>query len=153
VKRALLVLLLAVGCAGADGRETPDLPDVKPGDNALIKAAWAAWGMRGFDRPTVRYVDGAGLNCDTSEGRGFLMVQNAAGAFFVPPGTDGGRCWLGFGVPEASAIWVAGDGAGAGVTKRAIVHELCHFAHRDDNHTGPCNPAPGGQIDQIAARL
>lgn len=152
MKRALLGLVLLVGC-GAAGAETPDLPDVKPGDNALIKAAWDAWGMRGFDRPAVRYLEGAALNCDTDQGRGFLMVDMGGGHNFVPPGTPGARCLLGLSVHEHDFFWAPWHGSLAGTTKKAIVHELCHFAHADDDHTGPCSPAAGGQIDQIAARL
>lgn len=148
----LLLVLLAGGC-GAAGAETPDLPDVKPGDNALIKAAWNAWGMAGTDRPAVQYVDGAGLNCETDHGPGFLVVDNPSfGPFFVPAGTDGAKCWLGFAIPERHSFVVVGDGAAPGITKKAIVHELCHFARSDDTHVGDCKP-DGGRIDEIAASL
>ena len=150
---AALLLALTAACSAAPGRETPDMPDVKPGDNAVIKAAWDAWGMRGFDRPTVSYVEGAGLNCTTTLGPGFLMLRTAAGTLWAQPGMEGAECDLGLSWPDEYAMSIAWDGTGKGVTLEAIVHELCHFAQGDGQHQGACKPGEGGQIAAITAQL
>jgi len=150
---ALLIPVL-IGCGAVD-LETPDLPDGKAGDNAFIKAAWEAWGMKGTARPDVKYLEGDALNCGDGShvGKGFLMLHTPAGSFFVQPGTPGARCDLGVAILDSNVIWVAWHGALSGTTANAIVHELCHFATTDDWHLGPCMIGPGGKIEQITAEL
>lgn len=148
MKTLALVALVAVGCGAAPERETPDMPDVKAGDNATIKAAWDAWGMRGFDRPAVNYVEGQALNCQTRLGPGFLVMRTDAGTFWGSPGQTGAECVLGLAWPDEYAVSVASGDR----TLEAIVHELCHFAKGDPEHTGPCNP-DGVEIPAIVARL
>ncbi len=134
------ILLAAVDCAPAPGLETRDQPNVKPGDNAYAKAVWLEW--NGFlDRPSLRYVEGDALNCDTRLGPGFL---------------DGnGQCILGRSLPDEYAVEVVWHGGlHQGVTDQAIVHEFCHYANDwDINHQGPCSQAEDGRIVQITQAL
>lgn len=131
------------------------MPDVKPGDSAFISRAWAAWGGM-FSRPDIKYVEGDALNCDTGPtyGRGFLVVPGTGGSTptFVEPGTEGAECWLGFTIPAEFSAVVAWQGSMTGTTKKAIVHELCHYVQSDFGHDGVCKPE-GGRIDEITAQL
>jgi len=135
MKRALLVLLLAVGCGSLPEWETPNKPDVKPGDNAFAKRAWEAWGNRGFDRPDLLYIEGADLNCN--EGRGFLEYGECRGGSFDQQTFVARIAWS----------------ENAELVRFRIVHEFCHASYDDQSHDRECAMTPGNMTEVTLSRL
>lgn len=133
-----LAALLLASCATV----APFIPTPTPVREGQEKAAWIIW--RSFLRedppPTVRWVEGAGLNC----------TINGGGGFQTPVGCRQGFTWTPFNVTVA---WRDGDE----FSTTAMAHEYEHAKQArqgivDPEHTRP-EWLPGGEVDHANTAL
>jgi hypothetical protein len=132
--RSLFLTLALVGCYPPMG--PPDEPPPrKPRQEEAVAQVMTAYQAAGLDGPSVRWREGADLDC--GNGAGWSEGECVAGVFDLHAPA------------EISVAWRAGDT----FSRTGMAHELWHWLlfwrgqDPDHEHRGP-GFAPGGAVDQ-----